>query len=204
MKLSLSLCLSTLASVYVVSALPFVDESVCPGGEVVVLSESYIGKDKNVKMTSLSCTIKGDSKRDTLVKRQTPPLDVCGANCDTNCFLPAGGGPDPNECHVIADALRYDSQNVGVERLHLLKILGALFTIPSGPGNNVTTNPVVMQYSSCKTFFVNQDVQALEYCRTDWAALIDWVAPNCQATQNAHGGNCVAVDQRWFVQVQHS
>ena len=47
----------------------------------MVLSESYIGKDKNVKMTSLSCTIKGDSKRDTLVKRQAPPLDVCGANC---------------------------------------------------------------------------------------------------------------------------
>lgn len=31
----------------------------------------------------------------------------------TNCFTPSGGGPDPNECHVIADALLYDSQNVG-------------------------------------------------------------------------------------------
>lgn len=31
----------------------------------------------------------------------------------TNCFPGAGGGPDPNDCHVIADALRYDSQNIG-------------------------------------------------------------------------------------------
>ena len=32
------------------------------------------------------------------------------------------------------------------------------------------------------------------------AALIDFIAPNCQATQNAHGGICVADDQSWFVQ----
>ena len=32
---------------------------------------------------------------------------------NTFCFTPAGGGPDPNECHVITDALLYDSQNVG-------------------------------------------------------------------------------------------
>ena len=31
----------------------------------------------------------------------------------TTCFTPSGGGPDPNECHVIADALRFDSQNIG-------------------------------------------------------------------------------------------
>ena len=32
------------------------------------------------------------------------------------------------------------------------------------------------------------------------ADVIDWVAPHCQSTQNAHGGNCVASDQRWFIQ----
>ena len=31
----------------------------------------------------------------------------------TNCFTPSGGGPDPNECTIIADALLYDSQNIG-------------------------------------------------------------------------------------------
>ncbi|KDR73229.1 hypothetical protein GALMADRAFT_725422 [Galerina marginata CBS 339.88] len=175
-------------------ALPFADESICPG-EAEIISETYIGKDHNVKMTTLSCSEKIQPRiLGTLVGRQgttppPPPLNVCGAKCNTNCFLPAGGGPDPNDCHVIADALRYDSQNVG-----------AIFAIPNG---NSTTNPVVMQFSSCKTFFVNQDLGPLAYCRTDWAALIDFVAPNCQATQNAHGGNCVAADQRWFVQVQH-
>lgn len=33
---------------------------------------------------------------------------------NTNCFLPAGGGPDPNECHIIADALRFESENTGI------------------------------------------------------------------------------------------
>ncbi len=33
---------------------------------------------------------------------------------NTNCFLPAGGGPDPNECHIIADALRFESENTGM------------------------------------------------------------------------------------------
>jgi hypothetical protein len=36
----------------------------------------------------------------------------------TNCFLPAGGGPDPNQCHVIADALRFNSENTGRFLLH--------------------------------------------------------------------------------------
>ncbi|KAF8898027.1 hypothetical protein CPB84DRAFT_1847936 [Gymnopilus junonius] len=189
MKSSITLTFVALLSSYFVSALPFADESVCPGGEVEILSETYIGKDHNVKMTTLSCSTKVHASN-TLSARQTTPVDVCDANCNTNCFIPAGGGPDPNECHVIADAILFDSQNVG-----------ALFTIPVG---NSTSNPVVMQFRSCKTFFVNQSNQVLEYCRTDWSTLVDFLAFNCQATQNAHGGNCVAVDGRWFVQVQTS
>jgi hypothetical protein len=185
MKLSFAIS-ALLLSCFKVSALPFVDESIC-SGQAEIIAEEYIGEDHNVKMTTLSCS-EQIQPRHILAERQAP-VNVCGAQCNTNCFLPAGGGPDPNDCHVIADALRYDSQNVG-----------ALFAIPNG---NSTTNPVVMQYISCKTFFVNQDLVPLEYCRTDWASLIDFVAPNCQATQNAHGGNCVAVDQSWFVQVQH-
>ena len=72
---------------------------------------------------------------------------------NTNCFTPSGGGPDPNECHVITDALLYDSQNIG-----------ALFTLD--PAKN--TSVITMQYRSCKTFMVNQDSGALNYCRTDW------------------------------------
>ncbi|PPQ90709.1 hypothetical protein CVT25_005017 [Psilocybe cyanescens] len=168
-----------------VLAIPVADESICHG-ESDILSEKLIGKDRNVKMTTLACSGDIHSRNSVEARQNTSiPLNVCGAECNTNCFIPAGGGPDPNECHVIADALRYESQNSG-----------AIFSIPNG---NATTNPIVMQFRSCKTFFVNQDLGPLTYCRTDWAALIDWLAPTCQATQNAHGGNCVAADQRWFV-----
>ena len=34
--------------------------------------------------------------------------------------------------------------------------------------SQTTNNTVVMQFSSCKTFFVNQDFVPLVYCRTDW------------------------------------
>lgn len=32
---------------------------------------------------------------------------------NTSCFTPSGGGPDPNDCKIISDALRYESQNTG-------------------------------------------------------------------------------------------
>jgi len=150
----------------------------------VTLASTWIGKAKNVEMKSVFCPNLNQYVQE---QRQTSPTNVCGAPCTTNCFMPAGGGPDPNDCHVIADALREDSQSIG-----------ALFEIGTG-----TNNTVVMKFNSCETFFLNQAIGPLVYCRTDWAALIDFVAPNCQATQNAHGGNCVANDQSWFVQVNH-
>ncbi|CAL1706429.1 unnamed protein product [Somion occarium] len=150
-----------------------------------VVSQTYIGKDKNVKIEGIHCANDVSALFD-LEKRQTPPVNVCGAQCNTNCFIPSGGGPDPNECHVISDALLYDSQNIG-----------AIFTIPAN------ANVITMQFRSCLSFFVNQAGIDEQYCRTDWAAVLDWVAFNCQAQQNAHGGNCVAADQRWFIQVQH-
>ncbi|KAI0064874.1 hypothetical protein BV25DRAFT_1822634 [Artomyces pyxidatus] len=62
-----------------------------------------------------------------------------------------------------------------------------------------------MQYKSCKTFITKQVDYDLEYCRTDWSSLVNYVAFYCQAgPQDAHGGNCVAADQRWFVQIQSS
>lgn len=39
--------------------------------------------------------------------------DRCGAPCARHCFAPAGGGPDPRDCAVIADALLYEGQNTG-------------------------------------------------------------------------------------------
>jgi len=182
-KLALSIAVSFCALVGTTHAAPSLDAT-CKGR--VLVSETFIGKDKNVKMETFSCS---DTKRSVnLDARQTNATNVCGANCVTNCFLPAGGGPNPNDCHVIADALLFDSQNVG-----------AIFPIGTG-----TNNTIALTFRSCETFFVNQDLGPLAYCRSDWAAVVDFVAPNCQATQNAHGGNCVATDQRWFIQVQHS
>ena len=76
-----------------------------------------------------------------------------------------------------------------------------------------------MTYRSCESFIVNQAGVALQDCRTDWvcfncivrwlgywanvvlqASILDNLAFNCQATQNAHGGLSVATDQRWFIQ----
>ncbi|KAJ7171204.1 hypothetical protein C8R46DRAFT_1262434 [Mycena filopes] len=107
---------------------------------------------------------------------------------DTTCFTPSGGGPDPSDCAVVADALLFESQNIG-----------PLFTV-----GTETNNTVVMQFASCLTFFRNQDVVPIEYCRSDWSSLVNFIAPNCQATQNAHGGLCVATNQQWFAQVNHS
>ncbi|KAJ6483625.1 hypothetical protein C8R47DRAFT_1049074 [Mycena vitilis] len=135
-------------------------------------------------------------KGKALVDRQ---LDVCGNQCTTYCFTPATGGlvhghssnysdahggPNTNDCHIIADALRYNSQNIA-----------PLLTIGTGTNNTVT-----VQYASCLSFFVNQDASSLEYCDTEWANLIDYIAPNCAAAQKANGGLCVATDQQWFVQ----
>ncbi|KAI0089796.1 hypothetical protein BDY19DRAFT_86079 [Irpex rosettiformis] len=144
----------------------------------------HIGKDKNVHAEVVQCDGIPLTPPSEILPRQ---VNVCGAQCNTNCFTPSGGGPDPNECHVIADALLYDSQNVG-----------ALFTMD--PAQN--TSVITMQYRSCKTFIVDQAGIPLTYCRTDWSAVLDFVAFNCQSQQNAHGGNCVAADQRWFIQVQ--
>ncbi|KAI5981202.1 hypothetical protein EDD15DRAFT_2336753 [Pisolithus albus] len=32
------------------------------------------------------------------------------------------------------------------------------------------------------------------------SSVVEYVAFNCQSQQNAHGGNCVASDQSWFIQ----
>ncbi|KAI0089759.1 hypothetical protein BDY19DRAFT_84228 [Irpex rosettiformis] len=157
------------------------DLSECKGQKTI---STYIGKDKNVRVEVVQCDGIPLTPPSEILPRQ---VNVCGAQCNTNCFTPSGGGPDPNECHVITDALLYDSQNVG-----------ASFTM--NPAQN--TSVITMQYRSCKTFIVNQAGMPLTYCRSDWSAILDFVAFNCQSEENAHGGNCVAADQWWFIQVQ--
>ncbi|THU98210.1 hypothetical protein K435DRAFT_838230 [Dendrothele bispora CBS 962.96] len=187
--------LSTVALSLGVAASPLVSRGDLCAGETTV-SETYIGANKDVKLEQISCAAGLNSR--ALEARQTNNgTNVCGANLlnykhvlgATHCFTPSGGGPDPNDCHVIADALRFEGANTG-----------ALFQIANGTSGNVVT----LTYHSCESFFVNQDLGPLVYCRDDWAAVIDFVAPNCQATQNAHGGLCLASDQRWFIQVQHA
>ncbi|EMD41282.1 hypothetical protein CERSUDRAFT_109882 [Gelatoporia subvermispora B] len=159
------------------------------------LAEHYIGVNNDVKVESVYCSnnLQSDAGAGTaselesdLTRRQN---DVCGAACTTFCFTPSGGGPDPNDCNVIQDALLYDSQNVG-----------QLFTLD--PAAN--TSQIVMTYNTCQTYILDQTNSSLTYCRSDWASLVYYIAWNCQSTQNAHGGLCVASDGRWYIQVQHT
>ncbi|KAH7922942.1 hypothetical protein BV22DRAFT_1171558, partial [Leucogyrophana mollusca] len=143
---------------------------------------SNIGQHSDIKTEFFSCSNAINSVFPMAAMTASPP-NVCGAPCKTNCFNPAGGGPDPNDCQVIADALLYESQNSGEWLCSVRKTAG-----------------VSMTYKSCKTFILDQAGYDLTYCKDDWAAVIKYVAFNCQAQQNAHGGNCVANDQRWFIQ----
>lgn len=177
--LALIAALSTFAvgvSATAIPSTPFVCEN------EKVLSTYTIGKNNEVEAQVVSCSnLPGLASRSVAQKRQT---NVCGNTCNTNCFTPSGGGPNPYDCQVISDALLYDNQNIGT-----------LFNITVG-------TPIYMQYASCETFFVNQATYNETYCRNDWSSVVEYVAFNCQSQQNAHGGNCVASDQSWFIQVQ--
>ncbi|KAF9253991.1 hypothetical protein L218DRAFT_669704 [Marasmius fiardii PR-910] len=158
-----------------------ISQEVCPGQ--VVNSETFIGANHNVKVKFVTCPQPSEVFE---ARQKNPPSNVCAAPCENHCFTPSGGGPDPNDCHVIADALRFDNQNVG-----------PMFDIP-------TEDAMILTYGSCISFFLSQATGDLTYCRADWATIIDSVAFSCQAPQNAHGGLCVATDGRWFIQVQPS
>ncbi|KAH9855714.1 hypothetical protein C2E23DRAFT_811515 [Lenzites betulinus] len=151
--------------------------------------ETYIGKDNNVKVSYSHCDedplVSADGAIvDALTKRQSN--NVCGAACNTFCFTPSGNGPSTGDCSIIADALLYDSQNVGV-----------LFNVSA---TGTPTNKITMQYQTCLTYFLNQDFSTLIYCRTEWSKLVTWLSTDCDAANNAQGGLCVATDQRWYVQ----
>ncbi|KAI6113923.1 hypothetical protein EDD16DRAFT_1521098 [Pisolithus croceorrhizus] len=166
--------LSTFAAGVFATAIP-ATPFVCQNEKV--LSTYTIGKNNEVEAQVVSCSnLPGIASRSVAQKRQT---DVCGNTCTTNCFTPSGGGPNPNDCQVIADALLYDNQNIGTWTFRRIPSLADTF----GKGT-----PIFMQYASCETFFVNQATYNETYCRNDWSQ------------ENAHGGNCVASDQSWFIQ----
>ncbi|CAL1697152.1 unnamed protein product [Somion occarium] len=149
-----------------------------------VVSQSYIGEDKDVKVENIRCANDLTARSD--VDKRGRSVNVCGTHCNTRCFKPAGGGPNPFDCKVIANLLNKNRKNDNV------------FTIPAGEGL------IKMAYRSCTTYFANQAGVDEQYCLSDWAGHVDSLAFNCQAQQNAHGGKCVADDQRWYIQVQTS
>ncbi|KAI0641246.1 hypothetical protein C8Q79DRAFT_1014656 [Trametes meyenii] len=159
-----------------------------------VAAETYIGEAKDVKVTYSHCgsvpLVNAEGEVVSSLTKRQDPVNVCGAPCNTFCFNPSGGGPNEDDCKVIADALLFDSQSIG-----------PLFNITAF---NTPTGKITMQYQSCLTYFLNQDSSELEYCRNDWSSLVTWLASDCNAANNAHGGLCVAQDQRWYIQVQHS
>ncbi|KAI1785565.1 hypothetical protein LXA43DRAFT_1100096 [Ganoderma leucocontextum] len=156
-----------------------------------VAHEGFIGKDNNVKFVASRCNDAPHvSSNGVVSKRQSAPTDVCGAPCNTFCFSGSSGGPNQADCTVIADALLYDGQNTG-----------ALFNITA---SGTPTDKITMQYQSCLTFFLNQDSSDLEYCRSDWSSLVTWLASDCNGANSAHGGLCVAADQKWYIQVQNT
>ncbi|KAF8148697.1 hypothetical protein B0H34DRAFT_802904 [Crassisporium funariophilum] len=111
-------------------------------------------------------------------------VSVCGVKCTTS-YMPrtvsAGDGPDPNDCRVISDTIRFLSQNSALTN-----------TIP--PGGNLT-----MRYNTCESFFLNKATTPLTYCRLDWAPIVDHVALTSKLTHHA-GGDCVAEDGSWLFQ----
>ncbi|KAI0032446.1 hypothetical protein K488DRAFT_49945 [Vararia minispora EC-137] len=178
------------AAVILTLAVSALGEFVCKDSKVV--QKGTAGQNHEVIVEYVQCSNEDElrSVHETIrFARQATPANVCGNTCNTNCFPgQVGTGPNPYDCQIIANALLYDNQNVG-----------SLFTTNPTNGTAVLT----MQYSTCKALFVDQAGVALQYCRSDFSSLVEYLAFNCQAQQNAHGGNCVATDQRWFVQVQH-
>lgn len=112
-------------------------------------SESSLTKKGYTNVCGGQCTSRVSSFRYAV------EADVVSLAGTTHCFNPSGGGPDPNECHVISDALRYNSQAIG-----------NVFNIPRD------ATVVRVLYRSCYSFFVNQATVDLQYCRQDWVSLI--------------------------------
>jgi len=102
----------------------------------------------------------------------------CGAPCSSSCYQ-GTGGPDPNDCQHIANALFAQSPQLFV-----------LYPF----------NFVLLSYNSCGTGIQNQIAaasisgcsQTMIYDYTDWAGIAQYLAWTCQAFVGANGGKCTA------------
>ena len=171
-----------------------------------IAETTYIGADKNVKVTFSHCA------NEEIVNAQGEPeskfnkrqsSNVCGNTCtfspsvrhgtlqlltsrctgNTYCWANATGGPTTSDCTVIADALLYESQNTGVffnaTAFGVCSTLTPSFLHDCSPNYLKTpTNKITMVYNTCETYFLNQDTSNITYCRTEWV----WTPPplhNC-------------------------
>ncbi|TFK97119.1 hypothetical protein BDV98DRAFT_607764 [Pterulicium gracile] len=186
------IAVSTVLASLLTVAVATVDTSLCT---VTTDAEPiYIGENKDVLVQTASCPPSVDEvpapaefRAGTLLARQT---NTCGAQCTTNCFAGTTDAPTAGDCSVIANAILYESQS-----------LGNLFTI-NGPGAPTVPNTITMTFRTCKTFYLNQGLGTQSYCRTAWSDLVNWLNTECGAANGRHGGNCVAADQAWYIQVQ--
>lgn len=156
--------------------------SACVGKQK--LGQTFIGQNKDVSVEYYSRVT------NSALLITPEKTNVCGLACTTNCYA-GSGGPDPNHCQVIVDALLYESQNTG----------NKITVSAAGPG---LTNSLTMTYATCNSTLVNQLATDIIYCRTDWARVTGYVGTNCQSTQKAKGGICVETQKKFFVQVNHS
>lgn len=76
-----------------------------------MLENTYIGPNQDVLAEYYSCASTFANNTVSSVEKRV--TNECGASCTTNCYTPSGGGPDPNDCQVIADALLFEGQNTG-------------------------------------------------------------------------------------------
>jgi hypothetical protein len=113
--------------------------SECEGKQL--LERTYLGSNKEVRSESYSCA---NSLAPSLERREKSTNNQCGAHCTTICFKPSGGGPDPNDCQVIADALLFEGQNTGTPQVRTIYLTVPLRRfIPSASGNLFTIGPKV-------------------------------------------------------------
>ncbi|KDQ50526.1 hypothetical protein JAAARDRAFT_41986 [Jaapia argillacea MUCL 33604] len=144
----------------------------CSDGSIAAVIDSFEYEGK--PLTTYSCPVVAPEnstpaeravKRDTSLTKRT--YDLCGASCTTYCYTPAGGGPNPNDCQTLANGFSGD------------------YTMTAGYYYTWT-------YGSCEVQQSNiiSPAQDIYYCYSDLAGVVSYIAWNCQATQNAHGGYC--------------
>ncbi|KAI0353251.1 hypothetical protein OH77DRAFT_643612 [Trametes cingulata] len=171
-----------------------VADSTCPNGREAILTETFIGEARHVKVIHSRCDDGIPARRRTFAgaKRQNATQTsqgVCGAQCQTFCWTPGPDGPSANDCTVIADALLYESQNDG-----------PVFDVAA---KGTPANKVTMKYGTCETYFYNKlGSTSLTYCREDWSQLVTWLSQKCVTSSQDTVGLCVDKDQRWFVQYE--